>query len=408
MALTAMVQQAAQGRIVRTSRESEQVVARISTRYFDELYVACAPDPAQRGSFEAQARSMYASLGRALTSQRAEGGVVLSERIFLAAIDGEFAELHEVRRKFYHDQGHDPRRVPATSYIQQPPCEPGQLCALQAHILVPRGMNRLDLLAVEAHDEYGSARILTTSEGRHVFIANIVPHDRPGPGPCVFADRAQHMFEEADAALNAVGFRWTDVMRTWFCLAEMDRDYGVFNQVRNAFYKQKGISRLPASTGISGAPFPSQRLCVMDLYAFQSADPFEAEPMHSEDMNEAPSYGAAFSRGLRLTTRENTTLFISGTASIDDTGQVVHVGDIERQVEKTCENIESLLAAQGATLDDVVSLISYLKSDASLPVFEKVLRRRSWPRDVPNTIVEAGVCRPDWLVEIEAIAVIRA
>jgi len=79
---------------------------------------------------------------------------------------------------------------------------------------------------------------------------------------------------------------------------------------------------------------------------------------------------------------------------------------VENQVRKTCENIETLLDAQGASVDNLVSLISYLKSADSLAAFKKVLGERSWPGDLPNTTVVAGVCRPDWLVEVEGIAIV--
>src|SRR5579871_5417441 len=66
-------------------------------------------------------------------------------------------------------------------------------------------------------------------------------------------------------------------------------------------------------------------------------------------LNEAYDYGSAFSRGMRIELNGVTILLISGTASIDDQGQTVHVGDLRAQVRRTYDNISKLLASEGAT-----------------------------------------------------------
>ena len=65
-------------------------------------------------------------------------------------------------------------------------------------------------------------------------------------------------------------------------------------------------------------------------------------------LNEAYDYGSAFSRGMRIDLRGLTILLISGTASIDDQGRTVHVGDLRAQVRRTYDNITKLLASEAA------------------------------------------------------------
>ena len=65
-------------------------------------------------------------------------------------------------------------------------------------------------------------------------------------------------------------------------------------------------------------------------------------------LNEAYDYGSAFSRGMRIDLNGLTILLISGTASIDDAGRTVHVGDFRAQLRRTFDNITELLAAEGA------------------------------------------------------------
>ena len=78
-------------------------------------------------------------------------------------------------------------------------------------------------------------------------------------------------------------------------------------------------------------------------------------------LNEAYDYGSAFSRGMRIDLNGVTILLISGTASIDEHGRTVHVGDFRAQLQRTFENIGKLLAAEGATWHDIVRTTCYLR-----------------------------------------------
>ena len=89
-------------------------------------------------------------------------------------------------------------------------------------------------------------------------------------------------------------------------------------------------------------------------------------------LNEAYEYQkpSSFSRGLRIDLNGLTIMLISGTASIDERGQTVHVGDFRAQLRRTYDNITGLLAAEGATWKDVVRTTSFqvAPSAASKPV----------------------------------------
>src|SRR5450631_839392 len=75
-----------------------------------------------------------------------------------------------------------------------------------------------------------------------------------------------------------------------------------------------------------------------------------------ETLNEAYDYPkpSSFSRGMRIDFNGMTTLLISGTASIDEYGNSVHIGDFAAQQARTYDNITRLLASEGATWKDVV------------------------------------------------------
>ncbi len=127
--------------------------------------------------------------------------------------------------------------------------------------------------------------------------------------------------------------------------------------------------------------------------------------MHTPTLNEADEYGSAFSRGMKVVLPEKTVLYISGTASVDEKGDTVHLDDVQKQVERMLVNVRELLRPHNSSFGDVVQVITYLKYADYLPIFLDIWKR--WGLSgLPNTFVEAGVCRPDLLCELEAIAII--
>ena len=102
---------------------------------------------------------------------------------------------------------------------------------------------------------------------------------------------------------------------------------------------------------------------------------------------------------------EHTCLFISGTASVDEEGTTVHTDDVRGQIKRMLLNVEQLLRPHGAGWDDLVQAVTFLKSADYLELFQAICVEQGLA-EAPNTIVEADVCRPELLCEMEAIAVL--
>lgn len=104
------------------------------------------------------------------------------------------------------------------------------------------------------------------------------------------------------------------------------------------------------------------------------------------------------------------TVYVSGQVSVDAKGDVVGKGDFRAQVERTFENLKAALAAAGATFADVVKVNYYvvdLKPE-HVPVVREV-RGRYLDKDNPpaSTLVGvAALAAPDWLIEVEVVAVV--
>ena len=128
-------------------------------------------------------------------------------------------------------------------------------------------------------------------------------------------------------------------------------------------------------------------------------------------LNEAFAYEkpSSFSRGLRIDLNGVVILLISGTASIDEHGQTVHVGDFRAQLRRTFENITGLLAAEGATWKNIVRTTCYLRDiERDYAAFNEERTAFFAEQELDplpaSTGIQAILCRPDLLIEIEAIA----
>lgn len=119
-----------------------------------------------------------------------------------------------------------------------------------------------------------------------------------------------------------------------------------------------------------------------------------------------PQLGRAFNHG--VVEPEGRRLHITGQVAWDSAGQVVGLGDCEAQVRKSFDNVESILAAVGGRLEDIVTMTIYFLDPADLPAIQKVRAERLAPEVAPaSTIIQTpGLVVPELLVELVPIAVI--
>jgi len=127
-------------------------------------------------------------------------------------------------------------------------------------------------------------------------------------------------------------------------------------------------------------------------------------------LNEPIEYNKSFSRGLRIQLDRAVILELSGTASVDERGKSIHTGNFSAQAKRTFDNLTALLESEGASWRDVVKTRCYLKD---MKDYGKFNQYRNWFYKkqklslFPASIcVEAGLCRPELLVEIEATAIL--
>jgi len=327
------------------------------------------------------------------------------ERVFFRNIEQDFATFQEVRHNAYQEAGVTGEELPGASYINQPPCVASQAFEMQVQAVLPNGDSKVIVESFPEIAPHTAKKIVHIGPHRHLYITNINGARPDGSIPSDFREQSDIMFERAVPELTAHGTTFPHVLRTWCYLNDIDRDYDEFNLSRNAFFARHNVQRLPASTGIRAGLYPPEAQCSFDLYTLLDHQGVEIEVMHTPTLNEADEYGSSFSRGMKVVLPEKTVLYISGTASVDEYGATVHLDDIRKQVERMLLNVQELLRAQNSSFTDLVQVITYLKRSSYLSTFTDVWQQ--WGLgSLPNSIVEAGVCRPDLLCELEAIAII--
>jgi enamine deaminase RidA (YjgF/YER057c/UK114 family) len=152
-----------------------------------------------------------------------------------------------------------------------------------------------------------------------------------------------------------------------------------------------------------------------DLLKAIAALPVEKRAIaNTSVLNEAFDYPrpSSFSRGMRIDLNGLAILLISGTASIDEQGRSVHVGDLRGQMRRTLRNITGLLESEGATWKDIVRTTCYLRDiERDYAAFNEertaFFQQQGLDPLPASTGIQAILCRPELLVEIEAIAMFR-
>lgn len=219
-------------------------------------------------------------------------------------------------------------------------------------------------------------------------------------------EQTRRLLEDYVTALEDNGGRLADnCIRTWFFVQNIDVNYAGVVKARNEVFLHQGLTRdthFIASTGIAGRN-ADPSLCVqLDTYAVTGLVPEQVHHLYaSTHLNRTYEYGVSFERGTYVDYGDRRQVFISGTASIDNRGQIVHAGDIRLQTERMWENVEALLKEAGMNYDDIGQMIVYLRDPGDYQTVERLFNAR-FP-NMPRVTVLAPVCRPGWLIEMECM-----
>lgn len=220
-------------------------------------------------------------------------------------------------------------------------------------------------------------------------------------------EQTREILETYESDLEAQGLNMVDnCVRTWFYVDDIDENYGGVVVGRRENFSAIGMTKdthYLASTGIAGKAVEPGTIVQMDALALSGE--FSQYYLHApSNFNPTHEYGVTFERGVVLEYGGESHVLVSGTASIDNKGNIVHPGDVYAQALRMLENVEALLSEASSDWDDVRMIVVYLRNASDYEQVEPIFRRRFKDR-IPYVITLAPVCRPGWLIEMECLAV---
>ena len=288
----------------------------------------------------------------------------------------------------------------AVSVVEQPPM-PDRRYALWAY--------HIGDCSTETKQQVGNAVTVKRGELTHIWSAGLTA---PKVNETVDSFlQTEQIFDLYERQLDELGASLKDnVVRTWLFVQNVDNNYAGMVEARRALFEKRGLTKEThyiASTGIEGRHVDKRCNVLMDAYAIAGIGENQITYLTAEDhLGPTIDYGVTFERGTRIDYRDRRHILISGTASIDPAGNTLHMGDVVEQTKRAVKNAEALINAAGAELSDLAHLIVYMRDHADYAVIRREIEKR-FP-DTPTVYLRAPVCRPDWLMEIECMAIVNA
>jgi enamine deaminase RidA (YjgF/YER057c/UK114 family) len=289
------------------------------------------------------------------------------------------------------------------SVIQQCPLEKGNLILFSYHI---KKNEPLEKQIFRFDDGHWRNAIKVKSGNYELFWTG----NFSGYGPCDSFEQTNEIFSSYNRFLNGNSMTLlNNTIRTWIYVRDIDNHYHGMGKSRKIYFEGQGLTentRYIASTGIEAKLKEIDSLVSMDSIAISNLCKSQIIRMEAlEYLCPTHLYGITFERGTKIEFGDRSHLYISGTASIDRNGNVLHISDIKKQTLRTLENIKALLEPHNASLDDMVYLIVYVRNITEVDKVKEVLGKNI-KKKIPIIIVEGSVCRPSWLVEMEGVGII--
>ena len=290
---------------------------------------------------------------------------------------------------------------------------------------------------VDYNFNYG---VLLTAEDKEIIIEGIGMQENLED----IAFQSDGAYSILKQILSAEGMEIKNIVRQWNYIdhivkvhetedGKILQNYQIYNEKRGDNYGRKRWKNgYPAATGIGtlagGIILSARALQIQNenekIFAMGSPDQYDPHVYSKKVLVGEGSTAPQFERAkVILQNDQNKKIYISGIASTGGGGckeqsgeDIKFVGDAIQQMQATLSSVELLISKENlqnatvkindkVTLDNLVKARVYVKFEKDMEkvigVCEKIL-----PKNLPIQYVVADVCRPDWLVEIEGVALV--
>lgn len=382
------------------------------------VYLYGVVTPTETGDLKDAAESAIGKLDELLKRERMQG-CVIAMTVFVRSTAHRHT-LGPLLEEYFGDY------LPVITYVPQSPCEETEPFIFE--IAAIKGEKR---------------RIRTIRRSPYAVLYDVgnVSYGcfggfEPKSGIGEAYRESMEAFEAMRAEMRKSGFDISDLLRTWLYQGSITRPEGAtqrykeLNRARTDFFNgetflQKFVPQgkkgtvYPASTGIGADGLGIWMAAIAVRTDSDSGSELVAVPLENPEQTSAFDYGEVyspqspkFSRAMALVQRGTCRIYVSGTASINDS-ETQFVGDPAAQTRRTIRNIFDLISGSNlrrhglegfdATLDNLAVARVYIKREADYPLVRSIADEAF--RGTPITYTFTDVCRDDLLVEVEGIAI---
>ena len=283
-----------------------------------------------------------------------------------------------------------------------------------------------------------AALVRTSSEADQYLFHSLRLTEEEAAGKTSY-EQSRLLFDKYLGIIRPLGLELkTHCVRTWIYVRDIDSNYAGLVKARNDVFAEEGLSfdtHYIASTGIGGASECRSAVVAIDFLTQPGIREEDKTYLKAlSHLSPTHDYGVAFERGVKVVGTSADHIYISGTASIDHLGHILHEGDVLAQTDRLLENIAALLAESGRDGREGVLRPGNARTGLPLRDTDGPFARRGWQTvpagvpywvvylrdisdyarvdaymqarfpDTPRIILEARVCRPGWLIEMECEA----
>ena len=368
--------------IVYQSKNIEEIGARIEWAHFtaggvEEVHAMLHVEP-RCELFEGQVARIQQAEKILLGMEDVQGASIVFKRYFLSDATNQVPVIQE-------------NDACTVSYIQQPPLD-GSKVAVWLYLQKGTEVVPMNNSTVVRHNGY-----------QHVWTFGLMD----STSATSYMQTWQTLFIYIDILKLFQATLEKNCVRTWFFVRDVDTQYGGLVKSRRECFVEQGLTpetHYIASTGIGGTPSDPKALVQLDSYAMTGFEPAQQRYLYGlSHLNRTIEYGVTFERATLMQYGDRNHVYISGTASINNKGEVMHVGNVQQQTLRMWENVETLLNEGGMSYDDVMQIIVYLRDSADYEMVKRMFEQK-FPH-IPTVFTLAPVCRPTWLIEMECMAV---
>lgn len=328
---------------------------------------------------EVQFLNIRTAIQRIALSNIFDGANLIWKRFFVSDVANQFSFIND-----------DSNTI--SSIVQQPPLNGTKVAVWLYYINGVNSINReSNTLVVQSHG--GNIHLYTTrlyiplkdgyAETEYIFKSYI------------------KILQQHQSSLKE------NCIRTWMYVQGIDIHYKDMVNARVACFENEGLnkeSHYIASTGVEGRYSHPHALVLMDAYAIKGIKQEQIKYLHAPThFNRTHDYGVTFERGTSVDFSDRRHVYISGTASINNKGEIEHPFNVMKQLDRTLENINVLLNEAECKMTDVAQMIIYLRDIADYKLVKQFFEKEY--TNIPKVIVLAAICRTGWLIEIECIAI---